>query len=170
MNIPNGLDALCARFPTAFVWGVASSAFQSEGAAAADGKGPSIWDEFCRRQGVIADGSDGRIACDHYNRLESDLDLIAGLGVGAYRFSISWPRIQPKGAGCVAGSGFDFYDRLVDGLLARGIEPFATLYHWDLPAVLQREHNGWANRTTAYRFAEYAALVAEQLGDRVRSF
>jgi beta-glucosidase len=170
MNDLKSLDALSNRFPTSFVWGVASSAFQIEGASAADGKGASIWDEFCRLPGVIADGSDGRIACDHYYRLESDLDLIAGLGVRAYRFSISWPRIQPKGSGEIEGSGIDFYNRLVDGLLERGIEPFATLYHWDLPAALQREHNGWADRNTAYRFAEYAALVAERLGDRVRSF
>src|ERR1700732_776431 len=170
MNDIQSLDKLSNRFPKSFVWGVASSAFQIEGAPAAGGKGASIWDEFCRLPGVIADGSDGRIACDHYNRLESDLDLIAGLGVGAYRFSISWPRIQPTGSGEVVGRGIDFYNRLVDGLLERDIEPFATLYHWDLPAALQREHNGWADRNTAYRFAEYAALVAERLGDRVRSF
>jgi beta-glucosidase len=170
MNDHKSLHELSNRFPRSFVWGVASSAFQIEGAANADGKGASIWDEFCRRPGVIADGSDGKIACDHYNRLESDLDLIAGLGVGAYRFSISWPRIQPTGSGKVVGPGMDFYNRLVDGLLERDIEPFATLYHWDLPAALQRDHNGWADRNTAFRFAEYAALVAERLGDRVRSF
>jgi beta-glucosidase len=164
------LDDLSNRLPARFVWGVASSAFQIEGAAAADGKGPSIWDEFCRLPGVIADGSDGKIACDHYNRLESDLDLIADLGVGAYRFSISWPRVQPAGHGAVCDLGLDFYSRLVDGLLERGIQPFATLYHWDLPAALQREHGGWADRSTAYRFADYAALVARRLGDRVRSF
>jgi beta-glucosidase len=169
MNDLKSLDELSSRFPSTFVWGVASSAFQIEGAAAADGKGASIWDEFCRRPGVIVDGSDGQVACDHYNRLESDLDLIADLGVRAYRFSISWPRIQPTGSGAAVGGGLDFYNRLVDGLLKRGIEPFATLYHWDLPAALQREHNGWAERSTAYRFAEYAALVAQRLGDRVRS-
>jgi len=130
MNNLNCLDALCARFPTAFVWGVASSAFQIEGAAAADGKGPSIWDEFCRRPGTIVDGSDGEIACDHYNRLEADLDLIAALGVRAYRFSISWPRIQPTGSGAINAGGLDFYNRLVDALLQRNIQPFATLYHW----------------------------------------
>ena len=170
MNDRKSLDELSNRFPASFVWGVASSAFQIEGASTADGKGASIWDEFCRVPGVIADGSDGGIACDHYHRLDSDLDLIAALGVGAYRFSISWPRIQPTGFGQVVGPGIDFYNRLVDGLLERDIEPFATLYHWDLPATLQREHNGWANRDTAYRFAEYAAVVAERLGDRVRSF
>jgi beta-glucosidase len=170
MNNRKSLDELSNRFPATFVWGVASSAFQIEGASTADGKGASIWDEFCRVPGVITDGSDGGIACDHYNRLESDLDLIAALGVGAYRFSISWPRIQPTGSGQAVGPGIDFYNRLVDGLLERDIEPFATLYHWDLPATLQREHNGWADRDTAYRFAEYAAVVAERLGDRVRSF
>jgi beta-glucosidase len=170
MNTLNPLDALMARFPANFLWGVASSAFQIEGAASADGKGPSIWDEFCRRPGATVDGADGQIACDHYNRLESDLDLIAALGMGAYRFSIAWPRVQPAGSGPINCRGLDFYSRLVDGLLERGIQPFATLYHWDLPAALQREHNGWVNRDTAHRFAEYAALVARHLGDRVRSF
>jgi len=169
-NNPDSLQALSARFPGHFLWGVASSAFQIEGAASADGKGPSIWDEFCRQPGATADGSDGQVACDHYNRLESDLDLIAALGVQAYRFSISWPRIQPAGSGAINSRGLAFYDRLVDGLLARHIQPFATLYHWDLPAALQREHNGWADRDTAHRFAEYAGLVARHLGDRVRSF
>ena len=170
MNYRESLEGLANRFAPSFVWGVASSAFQIEGAASADGKGASIWDEFCRLPGAIADGSDGATACDHYNRLESDLDLIAALGVGAYRFSISWPRIQPTGAGEALGPGIDFYNRLVDGLLERDIEPFVTLYHWDLPAALQREHHGWADRGTAHRFAEYAALVADRLGDRVRSF
>src|SRR6266702_7691943 len=170
MNDLKSLDELSDRFPTSFVWGVASSAFQIEGASAADGKGASIWDEFCRLPGAIADGSDGRIACDHYNRLESDLDLIAALGIRAYRFSISWPRVQPTGSGAINRSGLDFYSRLVDQLLQRDIVPFATLYHWDLPAALQREHGGWADRNTAYRFAEYAGLVAGHLGDRVRSF
>jgi beta-glucosidase len=164
------LALLSDRFPRNFVWGVASSAFQIEGAAAADGKGASIWDEFCRIPGVIADRSDGQVACDHYRRLDADLDLIEGLGVKAYRFSISWPRIQPSGSGAILGAGIDFYNRLVDGLLARGIQPFATLYHWDLPAALQRKHQGWADRGTAYRFAEYAAVIAHALGDRVCSF
>ena len=170
MNTSNSLEALAARFPTDFTWGVASSAFQIEGAANADGKGPSIWDEFCLRPGATADGSDGNIACDHYNRLESDLDLITALGIQGYRFSISWPRVQPTGYGPINRRGLDFYDRLVDGLLERNIQPFATLYHWDLPAALQAEHGGWADRDTAQRFADYAALVARHLGDRVRSF
>ena len=161
---------LRGRLPADFTVGVASSAFQIEGAATADGKGPSIWDEFCRLPRVIADGSDGGVACDHYNRLEADLDLIAALGVRAYRFSIAWPRIQPVGEGPANELGLAFYERLVDGLLARGIEPFATLYHWDLPAALQHQHGGWSSRETAYRFADYAALVAARLGDRIRSF
>src|SRR5258707_4704537 len=169
MNDFKSLDELSKRFPTGFVWGVASSAFQIEGASAADGKGDSIWDEFCRLSGAIADGSDGQIACDHYNRLESDLDLIAGLGVGAYRFSISWPRIQPTGSGAAVGPGIDFYHRLGDRLLERDIEPFATLYHWDLPAALQREHGGVGDRNTAYRIAGYAARLAEQLRERARA-
>jgi beta-glucosidase len=162
------IEALAARFPQAFTWGIASSAFQIEGAAAQDGKGASIWDEFCRRDGVIADGSNGDVACDHYHRLDSDLDLIAALGVAAYRFSISWPRVQPAGSGPYNPQGLDFYERLIDGLLARGIEPFPTLYHWDLPAVLQREHGGWIARSTAQRFAEYAAHMARRFGDRLR--
>src|SRR5258708_21521044 len=117
MNDFQSLDKLSNRFPKSFAWGVASSACQIEGASAADGKGASIWDEFCRLPGVIADGSDGRIACDHYYRLEADLDLIAGLGVRAYRFSISWPRIQPTGSGEIEGSGIAFYHRLFDGWL-----------------------------------------------------
>jgi beta-glucosidase len=161
---------LSRRFPRGFVWGAATSAFQIEGAASSDGKGPSIWDDFCRVPGAIADGSNGDVACDHYHRLEPDLELIADLGVQAYRFSISWPRVQPLGAGAVNEAGLAFYDRLVDGLLKRNIRPYATLYHWDLPAELQRQHGGWSSRDTAYRFADYAALVARRLGDRVVSF
>jgi beta-glucosidase len=158
------------RFPPGFIWGVATSAFQIEGAARTDGKGPSIWDEFCRVPGAIADGSNGDTACDHYHRLDSDLDLIADIGVKAYRFSISWPRIQPLGSGPHNPAGIAFYDRLVDGLLRRGIQPYATLYHWDLPAELQRTHGGWLSRETAHRFADYAQIVARHLGDRVVSF
>lgn len=157
------------RFPTDFVWGVATSAFQIEGAARTDGKGPSIWDEFCRVPGAIADGGNGDIACDHYHRWESDLDLIAEIGVTAYRFSISWPRVQPSGTGAVNQQGLAFYDRLVDGLLKRGIRPYITLYHWDLPAELQRRDGGWSSRDTAYRFADYAQIVTRHLGDRVAS-
>ena len=120
------------HFPADFIWGVATSAFQIEGAAQADGKGPSIWDEFCRLPGVISDSSNGDVACDHYRRYASDLDLIASLNVDAYRFSISWPRVQPAGSGQWNEAGMDFYERLIDGLLSRGIKPYLTLNHWDL--------------------------------------
>lgn len=154
------------QFPPDFVWGVATSAFQIEGAAQADGKGESIWDRFCRRPGAIADGSDGTVACDHYHRWQSDLDLVADLGVDAYRFSVSWPRVQPLGHGAWNGPGLDFYERLVDGLLRRGIKPYLTLNHWDLPAALQ-DAGGWASRDTAHRFVDYASHVAARMGDRV---
>jgi beta-glucosidase len=155
-------------FPEDFVWGVATSAFQIEGASTADGKGPSIWDSFCRQPGAIADRSNGDIACDHYNRWSEDLDLIAGLGVNAYRFSVAWPRVQPKGSGAWNEEGLAFYDRLVDGMLERGVKPFLTLNHWDLPDELQAL-GGWANRDTVYRFVEYAEGVHARLGDRVAS-
>ncbi len=154
------------RFPDDFVWGVATSAFQIEGAAEADGKGPSIWDDFCRVPGAIADGSDGRVACDHVRRLEGDLALIAGLGVDAYRFSVSWPRVQPSGRGAFNEAGLAFYERLVDGLLARGVRPYLTLNHWDLPSALQAE-GGWAARDTVHRFVDYALQIGRRLGDRV---
>ena len=154
------------RFPDDFVWGVATSSFQIEGASQADGKGASIWDEFCRQSGAIADGSNGDVACDHYHRLEADLDLIAGLGVDAYRFSMSWPRVQPDGQGAFNEAGLAFYERLVDGLIARGIKPYLTLNHWDLPQALQ-ERGGWAARDTVHHFVAYARHVAARLGDRV---
>jgi len=153
-------------FPEGFVWGAATAAFQIEGATSEDGRGPSIWDTLCARPGAILDGSDGTVACDHYHRWESDLDLLADLGLTAYRFSISWPRVLPTGRGEVNAPGLAFYDRLVDGLHERGIEPFVTLYHWDLPQALE-DLGGWRNRDTAFRFAEYAALTQHRLGDRV---
>jgi beta-glucosidase len=153
-------------FPADFVWGVATSAFQIEGAPAADGKGPSIWDSFCQRPGTIADNSSGDIACDHYRLWESDLDLIAGLGVDAYRFSVSWPRVRPGGAGAWNAKGLDFYERLVDGLLERGLKAYLTLNHWDLPDELQAQ-GGWAHRDTVHRFVEYARGMATHLGDRL---
>jgi beta-glucosidase len=158
---------LHARFPAGFLWGAATSAFQIEGAAAEDGKGESIWDVFCRRPGAIADGSNGHIACDHYHRWREDLDLIAGLGLEAYRFSVSWPRVLPAGAGAWNEAGLAFYDRLVDGLLERGIEPLLTLDHWDLPQALQ-ERGGWGSRETVHRFVDYARGVTRRLGDRVK--
>jgi beta-glucosidase len=152
---------------TGFRWGVATAAYQVEGAVAEDGRGPSIWDTFSAEPGRIADGSSGTVACDHYHRYAEDIALMRELGVGAYRFSIAWPRIQPTGAGAVNPKGVDFYDRLVDALLAAGIDPVATLYHWDLPQALQ-DNGGWLTRETAYRFADYAGLIAETLGDRVK--
>jgi beta-glucosidase len=160
--------ALVARFPADFVWGVATSAYQIEGAAHDDGRGDSIWDEFCRRPGAIKDGSSGERACDHYHRLEEDLALIASLEVGAYRFSVSWPRVQPAGAGAWNEKGFAFYDRLVDGLLRRGIAPHLTLYHWDLPQALQLS-GGWMERDTVARYVDYAGEVGRRLGDRLAS-
>lgn len=154
------------RFPADFTWGVATSAFQIEGAATADGKGPSIWDRFCRQSGAIADGTDGDVACDHVNRLPQDLDLLASLGVDAYRFSVSWPRVQPLGHGAWNPAGLDFYERLVDGLLARGVKPYLTLNHWDLPEALQ-QRGGWAERDTVHRFVDYALGVHARLGDRL---
>jgi beta-glucosidase len=155
-------------FPVDFVWGVATSSFQIEGAPAQDGKGPSIWDSFCRVPGAIADGSNGDVACEHYHRWPADLDIVQGLGVDAYRFSLSWPRVQATGSGACNPAGLDFYERLVDGLLARGIAPYLTLHHWDLPQALQ-DQGGWANRDTALRFVDYARHVAARLGDRVAS-
>ncbi|MEU4567023.1 GH1 family beta-glucosidase [Micromonospora sp. NPDC023956] len=154
-------------FPAGFRWGVATSAYQIEGAARTDGRGPSVWDTFAHRAGRIADGSTGDVACDHYHRYAEDVALLAGLGVRAYRFSAAWPRIQPTGVGPAEPRGLDFYDRLVDALLARGIDPVATLYHWDLPQSLE-DTGGWLCRDTAHRFAEYADLVAARLADRVR--
>lgn len=156
------------RFPSDFVWGVATSAFQIEGAATEDGRGASIWDSFCRVPGAIADASDGTVACEHYQRWREDLDLIADLGVDAYRFSVSWPRVRPGGSGAWNEKGLAFYDQLVDGLLARGIKPYLTLNHWDLPDELQAD-GGWAHRDTVHRFVEYAQGMAARLGDRVVS-
>ena len=157
------------QFPEGFVWGAATASFQIEGASTEDGRGPSIWDTLCAKPGAILDGSDGTVACDHYHRWESDLDLLRDLGLSAYRFSIAWPRIKPQGNGTVEERGLAFYDRLVDGMLERGIEPNATLYHWDLPQALE-DKGGWTNRDTAYRFAEYAAVVQHRLGDRVKKW
>jgi len=154
------------NFPDKFAWGTATCAYQIEGAWDEDGKGPSIWDTFSRLPGKVSDGSNADIACDHYVRWQEDVKIMAGLATNAYRFSISWPRILPQGVGKVNPAGLDFYDRLVDGLLARKIEPYITLYHWDLPQALH-DAGGWPNRDTARHFAEYARVVADRLGDRV---
>ena len=160
-----GMPNAGAELPP-LAYGVATSSYQIEGGADADGRGPSIWDVFCSRPGAIVDGSDGSIACDSYHRLDEDLALVAGLGVDGYRFSIAWPRVQPTGSGRVEPRGLDYYERLVDGLLDRGVEPLPTLYHWDLPQPLEAA-GGWPVRDTALRFADYAAAVVERLGDRV---
>jgi beta-glucosidase len=154
-------------FPRDFRWGTATAAYQIEGAAAEDGRGPSIWDTFSHEPDRISDGATGDVACDHYHRYPQDIALMTGLGVNAYRFSIAWPRIQPTGSGPVNAAGVAFYDRLVDALLAAGIDPAATLYHWDLPQALQ-DAGGWFNRDTAFRFADYADHVGAALGDRVK--
>lgn len=154
-------------FPEGFIWGCATSAYQIEGAPRADNKGHSIWDEFVRRPGTIRDGTNADVAANHYQRVDEDLDLLQDLAVGAYRFSVAWPRVIPDGDGAVNHDGLDFYDRLVDGLLERGIEPFVTLFHWDLPLALERD-GGWTRRRTARVFARYAEVVVRRLGDRVR--
>ena len=154
------------QFPDGFTWGAATSSFQIEGAPTLDGKGPSIWDVFCRREGAIKDGSNGDVACDHIRLMEEDVALMSDLGLDAYRFSISWPRVIPDGDGAVNPQGLDTYDRLVDLLLDAGITPFPTLYHWDLPQSLE-EKGGWQVRSTAEAFAEYTEAVVSRLGDRI---
>ena len=152
-----------------FKWGVSTSSYQIEGAAREDGRGPSIWDTFSRIPGAVANGDNGDTACDHYHRFEEDLDLIKWLGAGAYHFSIAWPRVIPDATGKINQKGIDFYDRLIDGALARGIEPWPTLYHWDLPQAAQ-DRGGWNNRECAYWFAEYAHEMAERFGDRIKNW
>ena len=155
-------------FPEGFVWGVATSAYQIEGAAQEDGRGPSIWDSFCQRTGVIADHSSGAIACDHYHRLEADLDLMASLGIDAYRFSVSWSRVQPLGRGEWNPAGLAFYQRLLDGLAARNMKAYLTLNHWDLPQALQ-DQGGWAKRDTVHAFVDYARGIGQHFGAQVVS-
>lgn len=154
------------EFPPDFILGSATAAYQVEGAFQEDGRGPSIWDTFSHTPGLTLGGDNGDVADDHYHRVEADLDLMQKLGLEAYRFSVSWPRIQPTGAGRANERGLGFYSRLADGLLARGIRPIATLYHWDLPQALE-DLGGWPARDTALRFAEYGSIVGEALGDRV---
>jgi beta-glucosidase len=160
------MAAAARPFPDGFAWGAATSAYQIEGAVREDGRGESIWDVFVRRPGAVLDGSDGDVAADHYHRYREDVELLRQLRLGAYRFSIGWPRVVPTGSGAVNAAGLDFYERLVDALLEAGIEPWATLYHWDLPQPLE-ERGGWRDRATVDRFTEYALAVHERLGDRV---
>ncbi|GAA3026359.1 GH1 family beta-glucosidase [Kitasatospora albolonga] len=167
---PLGTEAtLRPAFPPGFAWGAATAAYQIEGAAAEGGRTPSIWDTFSHTPGKVAGGDTGDTAVDHYHRFREDVRLMAELGLTAYRFSLSWPRIQPTGRGPAVEHGLDFYRALCDELLAHGIAPVATLYHWDLPQHLE-DTGGWPARETAYRFAEYAALAAEALGDRVSTW
>lgn len=157
------------RFPADFIWGAATSSYQIEGAAADDGKGEGIWDRFSHTAGRVRNGDTGDVACDHYHRYKEDVSLMADIGLDAYRFSVSWPRVIPAGTGPINEPGLDFYDRLVDELLARGIQPYVTLYHWDLPQALE-DDGGWPVRATAEAFPLYASTVADRLGDRVTHF
>jgi beta-glucosidase len=158
-----------APWPRDFVWGVSTSSFQIEGATREDGRGPSIWDTRCRIRGRIVNGDTADVAADHYHRWREDIALMQALGVGAYRFSVAWPRVLPRGHGAVNEPGLAFYDRLIDGLLAAGIEPWLCLYHWDLPQALG-DLGSWTNRDSAGWFADYAAVVARRCGDRVKRF
>ena len=156
-------------FPDKFTWGTATSSYQIEGAWQEDGKGESIWDRFCHTPGKVFNGDTGDIACDHYHRWSDDIKLMKDIGVNAYRFSISWPRIFPSGYGAINQAGIDFYSQLVDGLLYNGIKPFVTLYHWDLPQKLQ-DQGGWPSRKIVDHFAAYADIVSRTLGDRVKDW
>ncbi|MDQ2105733.1 GH1 family beta-glucosidase [Azospirillum isscasi] len=156
-----------AAFPDKFVWGASTSSYQIEGAVTAGGRGPSVWDTFSHSFGKVANGDTGDVACDHYNRYAEDVDLMAKAGMNAYRFSVAWPRIQPTGTGAANAEGLDFYDRLTDSLLAKGIAPWPCLYHWDLPQALQ-DRGGWTNRDIAGWFTDYAQIVAARIGDRAK--
>lgn len=153
-----------SSFPEGYYWGVATSAYQIEGAWNEDGKGPSIWDTYAHTPGKIKNGDNGDVANDHYHRYKEDVALMKNLNANAYRFSIAWPRIFPEGVGTPNQKGLDFYSRLVDELNAAGIEPFATLYHWDLPQALEDKYRGWQSSETAKAFGEYAGLMAKTLG------
>jgi beta-glucosidase len=156
------------QFPADFAWGAASAAYQTEGSLDADGRGLSIWDTFAATPGKIVDGSDASVACDSYRRYTEDADLVAAASLRHYRFSVAWPRIQLEGSGAANVAGLDYYSRVVDALLERGVTPHATLFHWDLPQALQ-DQGGWTSRETSQRFADYAAIVAARLGDRAKS-
>ena len=157
------------RFPKGFYWGADSASYQIEGGWDEDGKGQSIWDVFTHTSGKIIDGQNGDVACDSYHRYQEDLDILKVLGIGCYRFSISWSRILPEGHGTVNKAGLAYYDKVIDGCIARGIEPWVTLYHWDLPQALQ-EDGGWVNPKTAEYFREYAEIVVRHFGERVKHY
>ncbi|WP_181387041.1 GH1 family beta-glucosidase [Streptomyces sp. Act143] len=166
---PAPYNSAVRRFPQGFTWGTATAAYQIEGAAATDGRTPSIWDTYSHTPGRVRNGDTGDVATDHYHRWREDVEIMADLGVSAYRFSLSWPRVQPTGRGPAVEKGLDFYRALTDALLEKGIEPVVTLYHWDLPQELE-DAGGWPERATADRFADYAALAAHALGDRVKTW
>ena len=169
LDVGDGDAPPARRLPSDFVWGVSTSSYQIEGASQADGRGPSIWDAYCKVPGHIANGDTGDTACDHYHRYREDITLMHRLGIQAYRFSVAWPRVLPHGEGPPNEAGLAFYDRLIDGLLTAGIQPWLCLYHWDLPQALQ-DRGGWLNRDLAGWFGDYAALVARRYGDRVKRF
>ena len=156
------------NFPSDFVWGTATSSYQIEGAVGEDGRGKTIWDDFCDEPTTILDHSSGAVACDHYHRMREDVQLLKKLNIKAYRFSVAWSRIMPTGQGHVNEKGVDFYNDLIDELVENDIEPWITLFHWDLPAVLEKEYGGWLNETLPDIFAEYARVVFTNFGDRVR--
>ncbi|VGO19254.1 GH1 family beta-glucosidase [Pontiella sulfatireligans] len=158
------------QFPENFVWGAATASYQVEGAVREGGRAPSIWDAMCQTPGKIMNGDTGDVACDHYHRIEEDVKLMKDIGLTAYRFSIAWPRIQPDGQGEANPAGIAFYNRLIDCLLENGIQPWVTLYHWDLPLALQIEHDGWLNRDIVDRFSVYARICFENFGDRVKNW
>ncbi len=157
-------------FPKGFLWGTATAAYQIEGAVKEDGRGKSVWDTFSHTPGKILNNDNGDIACDFYHKYKEDIQLIKSLNAKSYRFSISWSRIFPEGTGTPNQKGVDFYNRMVDELLVNGIEPFATLFHWDLPQALQDKYKGWQSKETAKAFADYAGFMAEKLSDRVKYF
>lgn len=165
--LAQGKAGTVTEFPKGFLWGCSTSSYQIEGAVTADGRGPSVWDTFSHAYGKVANGDTGDVACDHYNSYAEDVELMARAGMRAYRFSVAWPRVQPTGTGAANVQGLDFYDRLTDALLAKGIEPWPCLFHWDLPQALQ-DKGGWTNRDIAGWFADYAQIVAGRIGDRAR--
>ena len=156
-------------FPNEFLWGAAAAAYQIEGAADTDGRGRSVWDDYCDRPGAVNNGDTGAVACDHYHRYEEDVDIMRDLELQAYRLSIAWPRVLPTGEGVVNEAGIDFYDRLIDKLLGAGIDPWITLFHWDQPSALFQK-GGWLARDSAHWFADYATLLAKRFGDRVTNW
>ncbi|MGB0445953.1 MAG: GH1 family beta-glucosidase [Pseudomonadales bacterium] len=157
------------KFKDGFVWGTAASSYQIEGGAKDQGRGDSVWDMFCRQPGLVSDGSDGMTACDHLNRYQEDIDIMSDMGIHAYRLSVAWPRIFPAGTGKINQQGLDYYDRIVDGLLAKGIDPWITLFHWDFPTALY-DQGGWLNRDSADWFADYAELITDKFSDRVKNW